>query len=89
MGASAQTAIISNFALNIIFTGAMNMMWSMIETQQIIALLLMFNIDAPANAVAFFAQILEVAAFEFFEVEPATNCLLKLKPTGALTDKLD
>ena len=64
-------------------------MWSMIETQQIIVLLIMFKIDAPANAVAFFAQILAIAAFDFFEVEPATNYLLKLEPTGALTDKFD
>lgn len=84
-----QTVMISNMILNIFLVGAMNQMWVMIETQQLIILLLMCNIVAPANAMMFFSRILEIAAFDFFDVEPWTNYLLKLEPTGALNDKFE
>ena len=64
-------------------------MWSMIETQQLIILLLMTNIKCPLNANAFFAKLREIAAFDFFNIEPATNYLLRLRSTGALNDKFE
>lgn len=54
-----------------------------------VAVLLMFSIDAPVNAGYFFAETIKVSAFNFFEVEPATNFLFYLDPTGALTEKLE
>lgn len=61
----------------------------MIETQQLIVLLLMFNISMPANAVAFFSRLLQIASFDFVNVEPWTNYILQLEPTGALNEKFD
>lgn len=40
----AQVAMISNIVLNIFISAALNQMWSMIETQQLIILLLLFEI---------------------------------------------
>jgi hypothetical protein len=85
----AQAVLVSNLVLNIFLSAALNQMWSMIETQQLIVLLLLFNIRTPANATAFFTQLLAIASFDFFNVEPATDWILRLQPTGALTDRLD
>jgi len=39
-----QAVTISNFVLNILISASLNQMWSMIETQQLIILLLLFEI---------------------------------------------
>lgn len=51
--------------------------------------MLIFNVNAPVATIMFFKAIFEIAAFDFIEVEPFMNRLLRQEPTGALTDKLD
>lgn len=64
-------------------------MWSLIEIQQLIVLLLMFHVETPVATAMFFGAVFEIAAFDFFEVEPWTNWLLKLEPSGPFNDSFD
>ena len=43
----------------------------------------------PANAAGFFGYIIEVAAFELFEIGDTVNDILELPPTAPLTEKLE
>jgi hypothetical protein len=82
----AKAVVISSLIINILVSGILNQLWSMIETQQLVILLLMFQIALPANAVAFFSRLLQIASFDFVDVEPWTNYILNLESTGALND---
>jgi len=58
----------------------------MINTQQLIVLLPLFEINLPANAGLFFRQLMSIAAFEFFEIGEFTNSLLDLEPTSPVDE---
>ena len=43
----------------------------------------------PANAAGFFGYIVEVTAFELFDIKDTVNSILDLPPTGPLTEKFE
>ena len=43
----------------------------------------------PANAAGFFGYIIEIAAFELFDIKDTVNSILDLPPTGPLTEKFE
>ena len=50
--------MIFNFLANIFVSGSLNAIWSLIETQQMIVMLPLFDVIMPGNARDFFAQIM-------------------------------
>ena len=54
----------------------------MINTQQLIALLPLFKVKIPANALVLFEKIMEIAAFDIYEVDEPLDKMLNVAPTG-------
>jgi len=52
----------------------------MVDTQQIIILLPLFDIVLPDNAAAFFAQLMTIAAFAIIPTDPIFGFLLGASP---------
>ena len=52
---SSKAAIVGNFVVNIIVSGPLNLVWALIEIQQIIVMLPLFHVDMPGNARDFYA----------------------------------
>ena len=61
----------------------------MINTQQLIALLPLFKVNIPANALLLFNKIMEIAAFDIIEINDPLNKLLDLEPTGPYRPNFD
>ena len=60
--------MLTTFVLNIFIAASLNQLWALINTQQLIVLMPLFDTKIPANAGIFFNQIMEIAAFDFIEV---------------------
>ena len=54
----------------------------MIDTQQIIILLPLFKIELPANAAAFFAQLMTIAAFAIIPTDPIFGFMFDAPPAN-------
>ena len=54
----------SNLALNIILSASLQQLWSMVNTQQLVVLMPLWNIRLPANAALFFSFIMTIASFD-------------------------
>lgn len=65
--------IFSNFALNIVMSSSLNMLWGLINTLQLIAHMPMFAINFPANAKLLFLLINQVSTFDILPVEDIQN----------------
>jgi hypothetical protein len=61
----------------------------MINTQQLIVLMPLFNVQMPINAQNFFNQILKIASFDLIDLEPYLNKLLSLKQTEPISPNFD
>lgn len=53
MNVSKGTMIL-NFVINLLFSGSLNLLWALIETQQMIVMLPLFEVKMPGNARDFF-----------------------------------
>ena len=60
----ATTAVISNFAVNLIFSSALNLLWVLINSLQIIAHYTLINVPMPANTELLFNIFIKIATFE-------------------------
>ena len=63
-GASTLSLTAGNFVLNIILAGSLSSLWQMIESQQLVVIMPMFNVMIPANAAILFNVLMQVAAFD-------------------------
>ena len=63
-GASTVSITAGNFVLNIILAGSLSSLWQMIESQQLVVIMPMFNVIIPANAAILFNVLMQVAAFD-------------------------
>ena len=61
----------------------------MINTQQLIVLMPLFKVQLPANAQSFFNQILKIASFEFVNLSPYINRLLRLEESEPLNSNFN
>ena len=76
--------VIGNFVLNLIMSSSLNLLWSMINTQQLIVLMPCFDVQMPANVQIFFNQINKIASFDIIDVDPLINKMLNLNETEPL-----
>lgn len=61
----------------------------MINTQQLIVMMPLFDVQMPGNAQTFFNQIFKIAAFDIIEIEPYVNSVLNLNETGPFNSNFD
>ena len=58
----------SNFLLSVLFALALNLLWTMIESMQVLTFLPLFDIRMPAIPTLVFGILTEIAAFDYVEV---------------------
>ena len=56
----------------------------MVNTQQIIVLMPLFEVSLPANAGVFFKQLMKIAAFDIIELGDYLDAIFFLEPTEPL-----
>ena len=75
----------SNLALNIILSASLNQLWSMVNTQQLVVLMPLWNIRLPANAALFFGFIMTIASFDLLPTDTFYNEYFpNMAPTSAI-----
>ena len=62
-------AMAGNTVVNLLMSAALNQLFSMVEAQQIIILMALFNIRMPANAAMFFGFMMQIASFDFIPMD--------------------
>lgn len=73
----ANTALTVNLATNVIFSGALNLFWGLINCLQIIAFFPLINIRMPANCIIMYRVIIKIATFELINVEEQVDAFEK------------
>ena len=79
---TAQTAMASNFLVNLLLTGALNYLWGMINCLQIIAHFSLINVMMPANCHVIFKIFAKIATFDLipvYKIIEAINQFLGVK----------
>lgn len=61
----------------------------MINTQQLIVMMPLFNIKMPANASNFFTQIMSIAAFDFYDFTDVIHDMFSLEPTESFSSNFE
>jgi hypothetical protein len=62
--AGSSVAVIGNVLFNFALSASLNQLWSLINTQQIIITIPLFNMVLPDNAADFFGFLFPIAAFD-------------------------
>ena len=79
-----------NFALNVVLSAGLSQLWSMINTQQIIVVMPLFNTNIPANAGMFFGFIMNLASFNLLPTDEFYNSYMVMSnDPGALNSNFD
>ena len=81
---SSKVAMASNFVINILISASLNQLWSMINTQQLIVMMPLFQIQLPANAGMFFRSVMEIAAFDFYDFTDIIHELFQIEGTDPI-----
>ena len=63
---------------------SLNQLWSMINTQQLIVMIALFQVTMPANAGMFFRTIMSIAAFDFYDFTDIIHELFSIEPTDPI-----
>ena len=64
-----QTALVSNFVINMVITGALNYLWGMVRCLQIIAYFSIISVMMPANSLTLFRIFAKIATFDLVPVD--------------------
>ena len=70
--------------INILIAASLQQLWSMINTQQLIVMMPLFKITMPANAGIFFAHMMSIAAFDFYDFTDIIHDNFGIEPTEPL-----
>lgn len=85
----SKVAMVSNFALNIFISASLNQLWAMINTQQMIVMMPLFQISMPSNAGLFFKQVMEIAAFDFYDFTDIILDLFEIEATDPIDNNFE
>ena len=69
MHTATSTAIISNFLINLLISGSLNLLWGMINCLQIISHFPLVNVLVPANCQLLFGIMVKIATFDVIPVD--------------------
>ena len=86
---TSNSVFAGNFALNFFLAGSLNSLWSLIESQQLVVVMPLFNVILPANAGIIFSVLMNIAAFDPIDAEVTVIPLLDLEETGPYESKFD
>lgn len=75
--------------VNVALAASLNQLWSMINTQQLIVMMPLFNISMPANAAVFFRHIMEIAAFDFVDFGDIIHETFEIEETEPIDVNFD
>ena len=76
-GKASQAAAALSFIMNLVLSASMNLLWSMMNTLQIIVHLPLINLAFPKNAQAFSAIFLSLAQFDILPHSNINPALFK------------
>ena len=74
-----------NLAFNILVSGSLTMIWSMIEGLQIVNHLPLFSVKSPGNVNFFNKFVMELTGFNFVDTEDLTEYLLYFPEMDAMS----
>jgi hypothetical protein len=73
-----------NLVLNILMSASLNYLWAMVNTQQIILMLPLFNLSLPGNAGIFFNFMMQIASFDIIPTDLFYDDVLGWTPTDPI-----
>jgi hypothetical protein len=73
---TTQAVMAGNVFLQLFLRASLNHLWSMINTQQIILMMPLFNLAIPANAALFFGYLKQIASFDIIPTDIFYNDVL-------------
>ena len=76
-----KTAVISNFIINILIAGPLNLLWGTINCLQIITSLPLINVLMPANCQLLFSVLVKIATFDLIPVDGVMDEIDRMMPT--------
>ena len=76
--------------MNLVLSAGLSQLWSMINTQQIIVVMPLFNTNIPANAGMFFGFIMNLASFNLLPTDEFYHSYMVMsKDPGALNSNFE
>ena len=69
-GTLTNAGMLGNFFVNLLLSGAMNMLWGLLHSMQIVAHFPLINVMMPGNAQVLFQVIVKIATFDILPIEP-------------------
>jgi len=82
-------ALGGNLLINLLLSSALNQLWSLVNTQQIIVLTPLFLIQLPGNASVFFKELMRIAAFDIIELNDQLDWFFGLEPTEPINSNFE
>ena len=83
----AKGAVFLTFIVNLLVGISLNSLWSVINAQQLMILLPIFDVVLPATAVPFFKEAFGIASFDVYEgLSDATDSMLGLEPSEPMKE---
>ena len=79
-GSTAKTVMTGNLVLNLFLFASLNQLWSLVEAQQVIALMPILNVKLPAIPAVLISKFLEIANFDILPVEKMWTKIFKMQP---------
>jgi hypothetical protein len=65
---SSKAAVIANFALNMILSGALQQMLAAMKKMQLMIHMLLINVEIPPSCQIFFSSLLKLVTYELIDI---------------------
>ena len=82
-----KVTMVSNLVLNLLLSAALHQLFSMVKSQQLIILMVLFNIQFPANAAVFYNFLMQIASFDLIPMAGIYDYLFPVLHSEALNER--
>lgn len=89
LSATTKAAVAGGFAMNFLLALSLQQLWSLIETQQLIVLMPLFNTGLPENAKMVFDFIFQIAAFDLISTDEFYENNFEMGESEALSQNFE
>ena len=86
---SSKAAVIFNFVMNMVFSGALQEMLSAMKKMQIMIHMLLINVQIPPTAQIFFSSLLKLVTFEIIDISSYIRKVLNLEEDAGLSSNFE
>ena len=86
---TTQAVMAGNLVLQLFLSASLNYLWAMINTQQIILMMPLFNLALPANAALFFGFLMQIASFDIIPTDIFYNDVLNWVTTDPVNENFN